>query len=75
MEKAIMLDNADAIAFAQMCARKGALHLELLGLKRRGRSAYAICREAYGLKGSRQQVYDQLCAMIKKALEDKQNQG
>jgi len=38
----------------------GALRLEILGMKRRGRSAYAIVKEEFGLKGSKKKVLDQL---------------
>lgn len=41
-----------------------ALKLELVGLKRRGRSAYSIVKEEFGFKGSRQSVYDQLIAYL-----------
>jgi len=51
----------DNIKFAQMLARRGALHLEILGLKRRGRSVYSIIKEEHGLKGNKQKVYDQYC--------------
>jgi len=71
MERAIMIDTPDGIAFAQLLARRGALRLELLGLKRSGRSAYSICKEVYGLKGTRQRVLDQLCAMIENAKQAK----
>jgi hypothetical protein len=65
-----IIDTPEGIAFAQMAARKGALKLELAGMKRRGRSAYAICKEAYGLKGNRQKVYEQMCALVEKAIAD-----
>lgn len=52
------------IAFFQLLARRGALQLEIKGLRRRGRSAYAICKEVYGLKGSRASVLAQLNARI-----------
>lgn len=44
----------------RLLALRGALKLELLGMKRRGRSAYVIAKEQYGLRGSRQSVLDQL---------------
>ena len=43
----------------QMIALEKALKLELLGMKRRGQSAYAIIKQQFGLTGSRQKVYDQ----------------
>jgi hypothetical protein len=48
------------IADARVLALKGALSLELKGMKRRGRSAYSIVKEEFGFKGNRQRVYDQL---------------
>ena len=45
---------------ARALALKGALSLELKGMKRRGRSAYSIVKSEFGFRGSRQKVYDQL---------------
>lgn len=50
----------DQIKDFQFVARKGALKLEIAGLKKRGRSAYAIIKEAYGYKGSRESVLKQM---------------
>ena len=36
------------------------LKLEILGMTRRGQSAYSIIKAETGLKGSKQKVYDQL---------------
>ena len=41
-----------------------ALKLELLGLRRKGRSAYAIIKDEFGRHGSKQSVYDQLGELI-----------
>jgi hypothetical protein len=41
-----------------------ALKLEILGLKRRGPSAYSIIKREFHLKGSRQSVYDQLKLIV-----------
>lgn len=54
----------NGIEFYQLCARRGALRLELKGMKRRGRTAYSICKEIYHLKGGREKVLAQLTAMI-----------
>lgn len=64
MSKTIIIDSAEGIAFAQLVARRAALRLEIAGMKRRGRSAYSICKEVYGLRGSREAVLEQLNAMI-----------
>ncbi len=44
------------IARFRLIALKGALKLEILGMKRRGRSAYSIIKQEFGLKGSRESV-------------------
>ena len=44
----------------RMIALEKALKLELLGMKRRGQSAYSIVKQQYGLKGNREKVYTQL---------------
>lgn len=61
----------DPFERVQLLSRRGALSLEIKGMKRRGRSAYAICKEVYGLKGSRQKVLDQLNEMIVKMKKEK----
>lgn len=43
----------------RLLALKGALHLECLGMKRSGRSAYNIVRSEFGLKGNKHSVYNQ----------------
>jgi hypothetical protein len=70
---AIVIDTKDGIAFAQMAARKGALKLELVGLKRRGQSAYSICKQVYGLKGNRESVLKQMEKMVEDAIARKQD--
>ncbi len=64
MPETIVIDTPEGIEFAHLLARRGALRLEIFGLRRSGRSAYAICKEVYGLKGSRQSVLNQLNKMI-----------
>ena len=38
----------------------GALKLEVAGMKRRGRSVYAIVKEEFGLRGNKKRVLEQL---------------
>jgi hypothetical protein len=64
-----VIDTPQGIAFMQLLARKAALSLEIKGLKRHGRSAYSICKEVYGLKGTRQSVLNQMQAMVDKVLK------
>lgn len=66
-EGLVILDQPHQIRFAQLCARKGALGLELKGLRRsRGQSMYAVCKQAYGFKGSKQKIYQQMCELVEK---------
>lgn len=68
MSKTIVIDTPEGIAFAQMCARKAALALECKGMKRRGQSAYSICKQEYGLKGTKQKVLEQMEKMVEDVL-------
>lgn len=65
---AIILDQPHQIDLARMATLKSALKLECLGMTKRGRSAYSICKELYGLKGSKQKVLEQMQTMVKAAL-------
>ena len=38
----------------------GALKLEVAGMKRRGRSVYAIVKDEFGLRGNKKRVLEQL---------------
>ena len=40
------------------------LKLELIGMKRHGRSMYVIIKDEFGLKGSKQKVYDQFKQIV-----------
>jgi hypothetical protein len=53
-------DSAAQINLFRMRALRGALKLEVLGMKRRGRSAYVLVKEEFGLKGNRVKVLKQL---------------
>jgi hypothetical protein len=48
----------------RLLALKGALHLETLGMKRRGTSVFSIVKKEFGFKGSKQSVYDQFVEML-----------
>lgn len=60
-----MLTTPEEISAARLITLRGALKLELLGMKRRGRSAYAIIKDEFGLKGNKQRVYDQFDNIVK----------
>lgn len=48
------------VQYAQALVLAKALKLEIRGMRRRGRSAYSIVKEKFGLKGSRERVLEQL---------------
>lgn len=55
-----VIDTPEGIRIARLMALKGALKLEMKGMRRsRGRSAYSILKEM-GYKGSREEVLRQV---------------
>jgi len=55
----ICISNPDQISFARLCALRGALRLEIQGLKRsRGPTAYSILKKEFGYAGTRPQVLE-----------------
>ena len=60
----IVLDTPEDINMFRMLSLKGALGLEVKGMKRRGRSAYSIVKEEFGLKGNKQRVLEQFTAIV-----------
>jgi len=48
----------------QAVALRGALSLEIKGMKRNGRSAYSITKQLFGFKGNKVSVYEQLDKLI-----------
>ena len=68
-----LIAEPDKIRYFQMLARRQALKLELMGMKRRGRTAYSICKSEYGLRGNRKRVYDQMLRLCEKTRNDIDN--
>ena len=62
----MIIDTPDGIELFRLCALRGALKLEVLGMTGRGRSVYSIVKEELGFKGSKKRVLEQLEAMINK---------
>lgn len=67
-----MITGKENIAKVRVLALKGALNMELRGLKRRGQSAYSIIKQEFGFKGNKQRVYDQLVAYCNEHIFPKQ---
>ena len=61
-----MYDSPEEIALFRMKSLRGALKLEILGMKRRGRSVYSIVKEEFGFKGNKQKVLEQLEKVLTK---------
>jgi hypothetical protein len=64
-----MFDTKDGVKFVQMCSRRGALSLEIAGMHRSSgrQTAYSICKEVYGFRGTRESVLDQMDALVEGA--------
>jgi len=58
-------DSPEAINNFRLRSLRGALKLEILGMKRRGRSAYSLIKEEFGFKGRRQKVLTQIERKLK----------
>ena len=54
-----VITNPDQIAQFQILTLRQALRLEIMGMKKRGSSAYSTLK-AMGFKGTRQEIFDQL---------------
>ena len=65
MSEAIVANTPDKIEMFRLLALRGALKLELVGMRRRGPSAYSIIKSQYGFKGSKQRVLDQFEGYIR----------
>ena len=65
MSEAIVANTPDKIEMFRLLALRGALKLELVGMCRRGPSAYSIIKSQYGFKGSKQRVLDQFEGYIR----------
>jgi hypothetical protein len=59
-----VIEGMDRVKMSQALTLRQALKLELLGLKRHGRSAYAIIKDVHGFKGNRKAVLEQLTRWI-----------
>ena len=60
----MVITNPNHIELYTMMVQKQALKLEIYGMKTRGKSAYALIKEIYKLKGSKQKVLEQFTKII-----------
>ena len=68
MSSLIIADTPDKIEMFRLLSLKGALKLEMVGMTRRGRSAYAIIKDEFGFKGNREKVLNQLQEHIERRM-------
>lgn len=54
---------------ARIFALKGALKMEIAGLRGRGRTAYSIIKQEFGFKGNKQKVFEQIRDVCNQLLE------
>ena len=60
----MILNTPNQIDAFRLLTLRGALRLEVMGMKRHGRSAYAIVKDEFDLKGSTQKVFDQFTEIL-----------
>jgi hypothetical protein len=66
MTEVAILHEEEQIAVYRLLTLRQMLKLEMLGMKRRGRSAYSIIKQELGLKGSRETVFKTLSEILGK---------
>jgi hypothetical protein len=65
-----VLDTPEQIEMFRYKTLLKGLRLEILGMQMsRGRSCYSIIKEEFGLKGSKQKVFDQFKLMLEQVNE------
>jgi len=65
----MIADTPYKIELYALLSLRAALRLEVVGLKGRGKSAYAIAKQELGVKGNKQKVLDQVNQMIQSMKE------
>lgn len=63
--------SATGIEFFQAAARRSALSLEVAGMRKRGQSAFSICKQVYGFVGGKQKVLDQMDRLVEGLIAEK----
>ena len=64
MNEGFVAYTKDNINLFRLLSLRSALKLEIVGMKKRGRSAYSIIKEEFGFKGSKQSVLADLEELI-----------
>ncbi len=69
------LDDPRLIAIYRMSTLRHALKLEIHGMRRKGRSAYAIIKAEFKLRGSRKEVLREFTEMCELVIEKEKDSG
>lgn len=66
--------TSNEVNFWHLCSLRGALRLEIAGMKRRGPSALSVAKQKFGLtrNATAKQAFDAVQAEIDRLLEEKQ---
>jgi len=62
---ATVINTPEGISAFRLLSIRGRLELELSGLRFKGGSTFVVVKREFNLKGSRQKVYDDYCAMLR----------
>ena len=65
-----VISGKENITLFRLLTLRTALKLEIQGMRKHGRSAYAIIKQDFGLKGSRQKVYEQFDKLVEESKAD-----
>jgi len=68
--KVEVITSKSNINMYRMLTLKQALHLECLGMKRRGCSVLSIVKREYHLTGRKEKVYKAFCVLVEEAKQD-----
>ena len=71
----MIADTPYKIDLYALLSLRAALRMEVVGLKGRGKSAYAIAKQELGVKGNKQKVLDQVNQMIQSMKEEQQGEA
>ena len=71
MNEGFVAYTKDNINLFRLLSLRSALKLEIVGMKKRGRSAYSIIKEEFGFKGSKQSVLADLEELIAQKKDEK----
>ena len=63
----MIIDKPNHLELYRMMVQRQALKLQMKGIRTRGRSAYSMIKEQYGLKGNITKVYTEFTVMIETA--------